>query len=159
MDAGPSSSACEEVVLDSVELSESESETLLRAGVTGRVAVSTPRGPHIVPVNYSVVGDLVVLRTSPYSVVGTHAHGTTVAFEADAFDHSRQRGWSVLVRGLAEVVTDPRTLDRIRREWPPRPWVGGSRSLHIGIRIDEISGRRLGHGWNALADLPGRRVV
>lgn len=146
-------------MLDPVELSLSESETLLRAGVTGRVAVSTPQGPHIIPVNYSVVGDLVVVRTSPYSVVGTHAHGTTVAFETDAVDHARQRGWSVVVRGRAEVVSDARVLEQIRREWPPRPWASGSRSLHVGIRLDELTGRRLGHGWDATTSLPTRRVV
>lgn len=146
-------------MLEPVELSVSEAEALLRSGVTGRVAVSTPKGPHILPVNYSVVGDCVVFRTSPYSVLGTHAHGATVAFETDVIDHERQRGWSVLVRGRAEVISDAKALEEIRRTWAPRPWASGQRTLHLGIRLEEVSGRRLGHGWEPLREVPCRRVV
>lgn len=150
-------------MLEPVELSLSECEALLRSGVTGRVAVSTPRGPHILPVNYSVVGEQVVVRTSPYSLLGTHAHGATVALETDAFDHERQRGWSVLVRGRAEVVTEPALLETIARTWPPRPWASGHRNLHVAIRLDEVTGRRLGHGWDPLhgagREAAYRRVV
>jgi hypothetical protein len=146
-------------VLESVELSPSEAEALLRSGVTGRVAVSTPQGPHILPVNYSVMDDCVVLRTSPYSLLGTHAHGTTVAFETDVIDHERQRGWSVLVRGRASVITDDDRLEEIRRTWPPRPWASGQRTLHLGIRLDEVTGRQLGRGWDPMREVPVRRVV
>ena len=146
-------------MLESVELSTSEAEELLRSGVTGRVAVSTPQGPHILPVNYSVVDDCVVFRTSPYSLLGTHAHGTTVALETDVLDHERQRGWSVLVRGRASVITDELRLDAIRRVWPPRPWAAGQRTLHIGIRLDEVTGRQLGRGWDPMREVPVRRVV
>lgn len=146
-------------MLETVELSPSEAEALLRSGVTGRVAVSTPQGPHILPVNYSVVDDSVVFRTSPYSLIGTHAHGTTVAFETDVLDHERQRGWSVLVRGRASVVTDPGQLEHIRRVWPPRPWAAGTRTLHIAVRLDEVTGRQLGRGWDPVREAPVRRVV
>lgn len=146
-------------MLESVELSPSEAEALLRSGVTGRVAVSTPQGPHILPVNYSVVDDCVIIRTSPYSLLGTHAHGTIVAFETDVLDHERQRGWSVLVRGRASVITDEGRLDAIRLVWPPRPWAAGQRTLHIGVRLDEVTGRQLGRGWDPMREAPVRRVV
>lgn len=146
-------------MLETVELSPSEAEALLRSGVTGRVAVSTPQGPHILPVNYAVVDDSVVFRTSPYTLLGTHAHGTTVAFETDVLDHERQRGWSVLVRGRASVITDEAQLDHIRRTWQPRPWASGTRTLHIAVRLDEVTGRQLGRGWDPLREAPVRRVV
>ena len=57
------------------DLSPDECRELLCAGLVGRIAMCTPVGPHIVPVNYGVVDDSVVLRTSPYSVLGTHARG------------------------------------------------------------------------------------
>lgn len=161
MDGGPDRGRDQKVaiVLESVELSLSEAETLLRAGVTGRVAVSTPKGPHILPVNYSVVGEHVVFRTSPYSILGTHAHRTTVAFETDTFDHARQRGWSVLVRGRAEVINDAAMLESIHRIWPPRPWAAGQRNLHIGVRLEEVTGRRLGSGWDPVREATVRRIV
>ncbi|MCL8027211.1 pyridoxamine 5'-phosphate oxidase family protein [Nocardioides bruguierae] len=142
-------------MLQSIELSLSESEALLRAGSTGRIAISTPEGPHIIPVNYSLVADRVVVRTSPYSLLGTHASGTVLAFETDHFDHQQQRGWSVLVRGRGEVITDPATLQAIRQVWPPRPWAAGNRNLHVGIRLTEITGRRLGDGWDVMETLDG----
>ena len=144
---------------ESRELSTSECEALLRAGVGGRVALSTPTGPQIFPVNYAVVDGHVLLRTTPYSLLGTHGRGAVLAFEVDQFDHARQRGWSVVVRGRAEVVSDPDELDHIRRTWEPHPWASGVRSLFLRIPATEVSGRQLGSGWDPMADLPVRRVI
>ena len=38
----------------SYDLSRDDCSRLLKAGVAGRVAIGTPDGPHIVPVNYAV---------------------------------------------------------------------------------------------------------
>lgn len=146
-------------MLEPIELSLSEAEALLRAGVVGRVAVSTPQGPHILPVNYSVVGDSVIIRTSPHSLLASRGHGTTVAIETDVFDHERQRGWSVLVRGHCEVVNDPALLQTIQRTWPPRPWAAGQRNVHMAVRLDEVTGRRLGSGWDPMREAAYRRTV
>lgn len=144
---------------ESRELSPSECEALLRAGVAGRVALSTPTGPHIVPVNYSVVDSAVLVSTSPYSLLGTHGRDTTLAFEVDQFDYDHQRGWSVVARGRAEVVQDPEELDHIRRVWEPRPWAAGIRTLYLRLRWQELTGRQLGSGWDPLSTSPVRRVV
>ena len=101
---------------ESFAMSDDECERLLRGNVVGRVALSTPDGPHIVPVNYAVVDDAVVVRTSPYSVLGTYGRDAVLAFEVDQFDHENQRGWSVVARGRAEVVTEPADLDHIRAD-------------------------------------------
>ena len=108
------------------ELSPDECRELLSAGLVGRVAVCTPVGPHIVPVNYAVVDDDVVLRTSPYSVLGSHARGSILALEVDHFDYERQRGWSVVARGRAEAVTSAEELNHIRRVWDPNAWASGT---------------------------------
>ena len=138
---------------DSRELSVHECEALLRAGVAGRVALSTPTGPHIVPVNYSVVERAIVVRTSPYSLLGTYGRDTTLAFEIDGFDRELERGWSVQARGRAEVVTDRAELDRLRLAAPRQPWAGGSRALVLRLRWTELTGRRLGDAWDPLHDL------
>lgn len=146
-------------MLESLELNRQECEMLLRSGVVGRVAVSTPTGPHIVPVNYSVVNDAITLRTSPYSLLGTYGRNTLLAFEVDYFDYEQQHGWSVLARGRAEVVTEPGELERIRLVWPPRPWVGGARNLYLQLPWTDLSGRRVGAGWDLLAEMPVRRQM
>ena len=92
---------------DPRDLTTQECERLLRAGVVGRVALSTPDGPHIVPVNYSVHDDTVVLRTSSYSVLGTYGRNAMLAFEIDHIDHDRHLGWSVVARGRSWAEVDP----------------------------------------------------
>jgi hypothetical protein len=144
---------------DSRELSYSECEALLRAGVSGRVALSTPDGPQIIPLNYSVVDANIIVRTSPYSVLGTYGRDATLAFEVDHFDHANHRGWSVVARGRADVVEDPAELKHIRSVWEPRPWASGARALFLRIRWSELTGRQLGDGWDPVRDLPYRRVV
>jgi nitroimidazol reductase NimA-like FMN-containing flavoprotein (pyridoxamine 5'-phosphate oxidase superfamily) len=144
---------------DSRDLSVSECETLLRAGVAGRVALVTPTGPYIVPVNYSVVDGNVVIRTSPYSLLGTYGRDTTLAFEVDHLDYPRQRGWSVVVRGRAEAIHDTEEIERIRRTREPRPWASGSRTLFLRLHCIELTGRQLGTGWDAVRELPVHRAV
>jgi nitroimidazol reductase NimA-like FMN-containing flavoprotein (pyridoxamine 5'-phosphate oxidase superfamily) len=141
------------------DLSTTECEHLLRAGVVGRIALSTPTGPQIVPINYSVVDDAIIVRTAPYSLLGTHGRDTTLAFEIDGFDHPHHRGWSVIARGRAETVDDAAELERIRRAWPPRPWAAGPRPLFLRLRWTELTGRRLGDGWDPAHELPVQRVV
>jgi len=135
------------------ELSDRECQWLLRSGVAGRVALSTPTGPHIVPVNYSVVDDAIVIRTSPYSLLGTYGRETTFAFEIDEFDRDRARGWSVQARGRVEAVTDRTELALIRDAAEPQPWAGGSRPLFLRLRWTELSGRQVGAHWDLMQDL------
>lgn len=143
---------------EAMELSRSECETLLRRGVVGRVAVTTPAGPHIVPVNYSVSDGDIVVCTTPYSLLGTHGRDRLVAFEVDHFEYPRQRGWSVVVRGRAEPVEGQEELRSLLKVLP-RPWAAGHRSLYLRIPQTEISGRRLGGGWDLEESLPVRRVM
>lgn len=144
---------------DTRDLSISECEALLRAGVVGRVALVTPTGPHIVPINYSVVDDGIILRTSPYSLLGTYGRDTTLAFEIDQFDYTYKRGWSVLARGRVEAVRDQAEIERIRAIWPPHPWAGGVRSLYLKLRWTELTGRQVGGGWDPLQALAVHRAL
>jgi nitroimidazol reductase NimA-like FMN-containing flavoprotein (pyridoxamine 5'-phosphate oxidase superfamily) len=140
------------------ELSREECRELLSAGLVGRVAVCTPIGPHIIPVNYSVVEETVIVRTTPYSVLGSHARGSILALEVDHFDYDRHRGWSVLARGRADIVTGAEELQQIKQRWEPRAWAGGTRNLFLRLRWTELSGRRLGAGWHPVDELPVRHV-
>jgi hypothetical protein len=144
---------------ESRELDEDHCAELLRSGVIGRAALTTPSGPHIVPVNYSVVDDQIVIRTAPHSMLGTYGPGSLVAFEVDRIDYERHLGWSVLARGRAHAVTDQAVIKRIYGTWPPRPWADGPRSLFLGLPWDELTGVRLGRGWTDRNESPVRRRV
>ena len=140
------------------ELSREECVRLLHAGVTGRVAVTTPAGPHLVPVNYSMAGGTVVIATTPYSVLGTHAVDAKAVFEIDDVDYERQSGWSVTVRGRLRAEDDPAELSRSQAEWSPRPWAAGTRSLVLRLPLDEVTGRRVGGGAAPVTPPVGRTV-
>ena len=142
-----------------LDLTRAECETLLRSGVVGRLALSTPSGPHIIPINYSVVDDAIIVRTSPYSLLGTYGRDSTLAFEIDQFDHEYQCGWSVVARGRAEFVTDAAEVEHIRAVWQPHPWAAGARAMHLRMRWHELSGRRLGAQGDPVAELRIRRVL
>lgn len=144
---------------ESFDLNETECEDLLRAGLVGRVAVCTPTGPHVVPVNYSVVDGALVLRTTPYSLLGSQVRGSMLALEVDHFDYEYQRGWSVVARGRAEMVTAAHELENIRATWNPNTWVAGARTLYLRMRWSELTGRQLGRDWDPMATLPVRRAV
>lgn len=127
------------------ELSYESCLRLLRDGDVGRVAVCTPDGPRIVPVNYTVVDDeAVVFRTTPYSVLGVHAWSGRLAFEVDHLDHEEHTGWSVVAAGPGTRVEDPDELARIRTFRDPDSWAGGQRWLYVSLRWHELTGRRIG---------------
>lgn len=74
--------------------------------------------------------------------------GAAVAFEVDGVNNVHRTGWSVLIRGTAEPVTDHSELERLRR-LPLVPRAPGAKPHYVRIRHDEVSGRRI-----SVADLP-----
>ena len=143
----------------SFEFSREECARLLRAGVAGRVAVGTPTGPHIVPVNYAIDEESILIRTTAYSLLGTYGRGAQLCFEVDQFDYELKRGWSVVVRGRGTFVDDQEELAEIARSWEPRPWATGQRNLLVRIPWTEMTGRQLGGGWDPWEHLPVRRFA
>lgn len=117
---------------------------LLRSGVVGRVALSTPEGPHIVPVNYAVFEDTIVIRTSTYSLLGTYGRNAMLAFEVDDVDHDRHVGWSVVARGRAWAELDAEIISAMRNIWRPHPWAAGVRNLYLRMRWENLTGRAIG---------------
>jgi nitroimidazol reductase NimA-like FMN-containing flavoprotein (pyridoxamine 5'-phosphate oxidase superfamily) len=143
---------------DPMQLSYWQCESILRAEDLGRIAFSAPDGPHIVPINYSVVDEAIIVRTSPDSLLAAHGCGVTVAFEVDYIDHTYRRGCSVVARGDMEIVADPAEVAHIHRVWEPRPWAGGARHLLLRLRWRELSGRQLHPSWDPLFKMPVRRT-
>ena len=59
----------------------------------------------IVPVNYAVDGDQIVICSDKLDAA---RHGLIACLEIDDFDPFDHAGWSVLVTGKLTEVTDPR---------------------------------------------------
>jgi nitroimidazol reductase NimA-like FMN-containing flavoprotein (pyridoxamine 5'-phosphate oxidase superfamily) len=142
-----------------VELTIEECLELLSGGVVGRVAMSTPVGPRIVPVNYAMYGDAIVFRTTPYSELGTYGWNNDLAFEIDHLDYDTHQGWSVVAIGRAELVEDPEELRDIKTTWDPRPWAPGARNLYMKLTWRDITGRRLGGDWSPATMTPVHRKL
>lgn len=124
-------------------LSPDECRIRLSTHGVGRVAVSTPDGPAIIPVNYEVADDAIAFRTAPGSAPAA-AVGTDVAFEVDHVDKTMSQGWSVLAVGPASVVSEPDAVRRLAERAHTKPWAGGQREMWVSIRPTRLTGRRIG---------------
>jgi nitroimidazol reductase NimA-like FMN-containing flavoprotein (pyridoxamine 5'-phosphate oxidase superfamily) len=141
------------------QLSVEECQELLAGGVVGRVAMSTPVGPRIVPVNYAMHDTAIVFRTTPYSELSTYGWNSELAFEIDHLDYETHQGWSVVAVGRGHAVEDAEETREIRRTWDPRPWASGVRNLYVKLVWRELRGVRLGENWTRSSMMPERRTV
>lgn len=126
------------------ELSLTRCLDVLYAGSVGRVALTTPLGPRIVPVNYAMHNADIIVRTSPDSELGRYGANALLAFEVDQVDYEHHHATTVVARGLGHVVGDPLQIEDIRRFGDPEPWAGGVRDLYLRITWDDLTGRRVG---------------
>jgi len=122
------------------ELSREECFELLRAEVLGRIGFNDDAGPVVLPINYRVHDDSVVIATGWATSLAQFALGKTVALEVEDLDPMTESGRSVLVRGRAELLTDD---PRPEPTALPRPWADGPRPLLIRVVPESITGRRL----------------
>ena len=119
------------------ELSSSECLELVAQKDVGRIAFwSEDEGPTVLPVNYVVDTDGIRFRTSPYAGAA-RVGGSLVAFEVDETDDFTESGWSVLLRGVAEVLLGEQPGPA------PEPWAEGVRSVTVRVPATSISGRRV----------------
>ena len=103
MSEGTSGNANVSPVLE--RLDEAECLRLISPGGIGRIAFTGRYGLTVLPVNYIVDGGTIVYRTTPDSVIAAPV-GTEVAFEVDYVNEHLSQGWSVLLVGAAEHITD-----------------------------------------------------
>ena len=113
---------------------------LLADAPVGRVAFNEAGEPTVLPVNHAVVGHRVVFRTLRGSLLHEALMAEPVAFQVDSFDVIERTGWSVLVRGVADLADDPEELEKLELH----PWADSvEREDWVQIRAEEISGRRI----------------
>jgi nitroimidazol reductase NimA-like FMN-containing flavoprotein (pyridoxamine 5'-phosphate oxidase superfamily) len=133
------------LVDDGLELlDEAQCRDLLHEGVVGRVGLSRQALPVILPVNYTMIDELIIFWSAPGMKLDAAHAQTVVAFEVDRFDENTRSGWSVLVVGIAREVQQP-AVSEAARHVGLRPWVDGDRGHLVQIDIEFISGRRITH--------------
>ena len=123
-------------------LTGEECRELLAGQRVGRLGVVRGGYPVIVPVNYGLHDDRVIVRTDAGGKFSA-ARRNRVSFEVDHIDDRRRTGWSVLVQGFAVEVSegDPRhdELAAVAVE----PWAPGDRNRILMITPISVTGRRI----------------
>ncbi|MGQ5635824.1 MULTISPECIES: pyridoxamine 5'-phosphate oxidase family protein [unclassified Streptomyces] len=128
------------------ELGRDECLRLLATAPIGRIVFTRQALPAVVPVAFSLDADGgVLVRTSATSGTARAVDGAVVAFEADAADVETHSGWSVVVTGRAEIVTDRAEAARLERIGP-RSWAPSPQEVFVRIEPELVTGRELAAG-------------
>lgn len=127
-----------------IDIGAEQCEQLLADATLGRLAVIVDGRPEIFPVNH--VFDPERHTVAFPTNAGTKLHGALhwpwVAYEVDGVDPDGERGWSVLVVGRAEEITDPADIARLRARRVVR-WRSGGAMRWLRIVPSKITGRRI----------------
>ena len=125
-------------------LTAEECYLLLATQQVGRLGVNAEHYPLIFPVNYGLDHGVVVIRTAPGTKLAAASHAN-VTFEVDQIDQLTRTGWSVLVRGLAEEVTEEHRAELLERTRASgvQPWSPGEHGHWLRLIPHAITGRRI----------------
>jgi hypothetical protein len=104
----------------------------------GRLGVPTVQAPVVIPVNFALHGEQILIRVG-IGFFSQAAAGHLVAFEVDHVDSDAGRAWSVLVRGLATLIESPTEDDFAAA---PHPLVPEPGDMVLVVRPDILTGRR-----------------
>ncbi|MFG2123984.1 pyridoxamine 5'-phosphate oxidase family protein [Streptomyces sp. NPDC048710] len=121
-----------------VDLDRAEALRLLGSVSLGRVVFTRQALPTVRPVNHVLDDGDIVIRTHEGAALTSQARqaespGVVVAYQADAIDPDTHLGWSVVVTGYAQVVTDEDELARIRgmlQPWAALPGMDHAVRIH-----------------------------
>ena len=139
-----------------IDLTGPECWKLLASVPLGRVVFSQHAMPAIRVVSHLVDGGAIIVRSPQGAVItgstrragvsaaGGQGSGAVVCYEADDMDPVRRIGWSVVVTGLARLVSDPATAARYSRLLPSCvPGVAGVAGDLVAIEPGVVAGRRV----------------
>ena len=123
-------------------LSRDECLRLLATAELGRIALSVRALPVILPVQFALHGERIVIATHHGTTLERATRDAVVAFEADGVTGDTESMWSVHVNGIASHVTDPAMIERLHR-LQLSSWAPGQPTLFVAISSDHVTGRRM----------------
>lgn len=122
---------------------------LLALATLGRIGFTSGALPTMLPVNFHLNGERILVRTGRGSKLDAALQNAVVAFEVDDFDPIYHSGWSVAVTGVATEVRDPAELDAARQKRVAR-WAPAGDETVLAISTELVSGRRITVGSLAM---------
>jgi nitroimidazol reductase NimA-like FMN-containing flavoprotein (pyridoxamine 5'-phosphate oxidase superfamily) len=107
----------------------------------GRVVFTERAMPAVLPVTFAVVGDAVVFSTGAGTRLAEQARRGVLCFQVDEVDVLTRTGWSVLVTGVPEIVTDETERAHVREL--VQTWVPGRDDVFVRLPFTVVTGRRI----------------
>jgi nitroimidazol reductase NimA-like FMN-containing flavoprotein (pyridoxamine 5'-phosphate oxidase superfamily) len=133
------------VTTELVELDREECLRLLASTRIGRLGANVSGWPPVIrPVTYAFddATRSVIFRSARGSKLTALLLSERATFEIDGIEPSDETGWSVIVQGRVEEVTNSAELTRLSR-LGLRPWVPGELPHWMRIGTTVVSGRRI----------------
>lgn len=121
------------------ELGPEDCLELLKDEPVGHVALSTRALPVVLAVNFAVLDGDIVWRAAKQAQPGD---SSVVAFEADHYEPDQTQRWSVMVQGLAHVMTDAE-LARAQQLRLDSWTIEGVADEYICLVPEIVTGRRI----------------
>ncbi|WP_051055101.1 MULTISPECIES: pyridoxamine 5'-phosphate oxidase family protein [Kitasatospora] len=122
------------------ELSVAECWQRLGSNGLGRIARTGPDGPVVRPVGYLAHDHTVLYRTTEDGLLAP-GPGGDAAFEVDRADRDLHEGWSVLMVGPLDYVTEPALLAELPKPPAHGRWVRLTPTTVTGRTIRAAGGR------------------
>ncbi|MDT7537735.1 MAG: uncharacterized protein QOI82_1320 [Actinomycetota bacterium] len=124
-------------------MTRAECYDLLRTESVARLAYIARAGvPDIVPVNYVLDGDDVLIRSGPGPKLQAAERREVVALEVDTIDRSGRTARSVVIAGRAERLSTAGE-HALAERLADTPWAAGPRRHVIRVRPTRVTGRWL----------------
>ena len=126
-----------------IALTEDESWNRISGVHLGRLVTVVDGKPEIFPVNFVVQRRTVLFRTAEGTKLFGAIANDQVLFEAD--DHTVADGWSVVIRGSAEVLFGADDIQEAERAGL-YPWIATRKLRFVRITPGQITGRHFEFG-------------
>jgi len=127
---------------DLVQLDREACLALLATRPFGRLVFTHRALPDVLPVNYQLDGENLLIRLGSGSTAAVATRDTVVAFEVDDIDVAARTGWSVTIVGRAHEITE---VDELKRAQALglTSWAGDDRDHFVHVAVEKVTGRRL----------------
>ena len=115
-------------------LSRDDCVRLLGLGGVGRIAVPGEGVPTIRPVNFALLGDRIVMRTSDRALWAAAEARVDAAFEFDEVRNEDHWTWNVIATG---------PLEELAADVPVTLWAPSADERSLALMITDVSGRQV----------------
>jgi len=122
-------------------LSHRDCVALLSGAQVGRAVFTERAMPAVVPVNFIVQDDAIVMCTAADTRLAKAATRGVLAFQVDDIDPGTRSGWSVVVVGVAELVDN--VQERAQFRCLLEPWAPGNNEVYIRLPLKVVTGRQI----------------